>query len=269
MLPRRALVDALLVASVARDARPASAGDRVRAQTVGIDTGSPLVDPRNFGAEKGIVWGGRDRCDPTDVTCQQGGIEQASDVQAVPIAPGGLEVSDRVRFSVSIAGEGAGELEVGLFRSAAPDSVETFMRLSRGTLITASDDKPASFERSVALRVQRDKQVVLGGLKQQGGSMRLLSGQTRPQRVPVAPPTNGDDNALTHSAAGLVSVRKGGGSFEFTITTRPFPARDRDGLVIGQVVSGMELLERLNTLPTNNYNGGPMAVVRLEHATVL
>jgi hypothetical protein len=87
--------------------------------------------------------------------------------------------------------------------------------------------------------------------------------------VPVAPPTNDDVNPTSHDAAGLVSVRRGGGSFEFALTTRPCRERDRDALVIGQVTRGMELLERLNTLPSNNYDGGPLATVQVLTVTVL
>jgi len=232
--------------------------------------GSPLLDPRDpFGADKGIVWGGRDRCDPTDAACQQGGVLDTSTVQPVPATPSGVEISDRVKFTVSIAGEVAGEMVVGLFRSAAPQSVDTFVQLARGTLATAPGDAPASYARSVAKRVSKDQEVVLGVLKQQGGQTMLIAGQTRPKVVPVAALPADDANTLSHDAAGLVSMRKGGGSFEFSITTRASPNLDKELLVVGQVLEGMELIERLNTLPTNNYNSGPMATVRLERIAVL
>ena len=38
-----------------------------------------------------------------------------------------------------------------------------------------------------------------------------MSGRTKPQRFPVVPPTNDDANDLSHDAAGLLSVRRGGG----------------------------------------------------------
>lgn len=96
-------------------------------------------------------------------------------------------------------------------------------------------------------------------------------GQTRPVLVPVAPPTNADANEVRHDAAGLISVRRGGGSFAFTLTPRPNPDLDRDYIVIGQVISaqGMKLLERLNGLATNNYNRNALAKVVIERARVL
>ena len=244
--------------------------DRVRAQTVGIDTGSPLLDPRDpFGAQKGIIWGGRERRDPTDATCQQGGVEtDESSVQIKPATPAGVEITDRVRFTLSIAGENAGELQLGLWRSAAPVSVDALVQTASGTYAPTRGDAPASYERSVAVRVSRDKEVVLGALKEQGGQKILVAGQTRPKVLPVVFPSNDDANGLSHDAPGLVSVRKGGGSFEISISTRSCPSLDKELIVVGQVLEGMELLERLNTLPTNNYNAGPMATVRAERVSV-
>jgi cyclophilin family peptidyl-prolyl cis-trans isomerase len=243
----------------------------VRAQTVGIDVASPLLDPRDpFGAEKGIVWGGRDRCDPTDVGCQQGGVEGGlSEVQPSPATPEGIAVSDRVKLSLSVAGEPAGDCVIGLWGDAAPTAVQTFLQLTRGTLAPAEGDAPASYARSVMVRISKDKEVVLGQLKDKGGQTMLIAGQTRPKFVPVAPPLHDDTNPISHTQAGLVSVKRGGGSFEFSISTRAAPSLDKDELVIGQVLEGMELVERLNILPTNNYNSGPMATVRIERLAVL
>ena len=252
---RRTLLATLLPLLVTAPERAMAGGDRVTAQTVGIDVGSPLFDPRDpFGAEKGIVWGGRERCDPTDASCKQGGITDGSiGVQPAPATPEGLAVTDRIKFSVSIAGEASGELVLGLWRGAAPVSVDTFVQLARGTLAPAPGDAPASYERSVAVRVSKDRDVVLGQLKKQGGQTMLVAGQTRPKVVPVAAPLHSDANGVDHASAGLVSVRKGGGSFEFSLTSRSCPLLDKEWLVIGQVLEGMELVERLNTLPTNNY----------------
>jgi peptidyl-prolyl cis-trans isomerase B (cyclophilin B) len=88
---------------------------------------------------------------------------------------------------------------------------------------------------------------------------------------PVTPPPNDDSNAVRHDAAGLLSVRRGGGSFTFTLTPRPNPDLDLDEIVIGQVLTreGMQVLERLNALATNNYSRGALAKVVVERARVL
>ena len=307
--------------------------ERVTAQSVGIDQKNVglLADPRALVDGDGIqplIWGARERCDPTASSCKQGGVESdTGEIQPVPSREA-LSVSDRVRLEISVGGTRVGAVELGLWRSAAPTAVDTFVKLSGGRLVTNPEDEPASLERSVVARVLADRAVVLGALKVQGGSTVLMAGKTKPQRVPVLPPTTNDDTAAggSHDAAGLLSVRRGGGSFEFSLTPRanvchacnlcasracaracgtcpsllltlraseeapthgsvhgacvclhydarvpPQRALDADNVVIGQVLNaeGMAILERINTLPTDNYRSAPLATVRVERAVVL
>jgi len=254
-----------------------AASERVTAQSVGIAQNvGVLADPRSFVDGDGIqplIWGARARCDPTDAACKQGGVAtNTADVQPVP-SRSLLVVSDRVLLEISVGGEKLGVVELGLWRSAAPQAVNAFVKLCAGQLRTNPDDEPASLERSVATRVLKDRAVVLGALKNQGGSTVLIPGKTKPQRVPVTPPTTSDDTISggSHDAAGLISVRKGGGSFEFTLLPRSNVALDKENVVIGQVLNadGMAILERINTLPTDNYRSAPLATVKVERATVL
>ena len=213
-----ALLPTLLGALWNGGALPALAAQdgRITAQGVGIDQKVGLLaDPRALIDGDGVqplIWGGRDRCDPTDATCTAGGQVADAAVQPVPMTP--LEPSVKVAFDLSIAGQPAGRLSLGLDRSAGPSSVETFVRLCRGTLVSEPDDEPATFDSSRALKVERDKAVVLGDLTKKGGSLRLVSGRTKPLRVPVVPPSNDDTNSFSHNQPGLLSVRRGGGSFQ-------------------------------------------------------
>ncbi len=56
----------------------------------------------------------------------------------------------------------------------------------------------------------------------------------RMNKLFVAAPRNEDANALKH-VAGSVSIRKGGGEFEFTIAPGPSQELDEENIVIGQV----------------------------------
>lgn len=238
--------------------RPAVA-DRVTAQTVGIDSDSLL----------GIVWGGRERCDPTQTTCSKGGVSAvASAVQPVPNVE--QLVTDRVALNITVSGVPAGRITLGLWRDAAPVSVDTFVRLARGTMRNEDDEEPASLIGSGTVRVQRDRAVVLGALTRPGGSTSIVPGRARPVRTPVQPPSNKDLNQLSHSTAGLLSMPRGGGSFQFTLTPRANAALDRENIVIGQVIDqeGMEVLERLNALATNNYDQNALAVVKVSHISL-
>jgi cyclophilin family peptidyl-prolyl cis-trans isomerase len=58
-----------------------------------------------------------------------------------------------------------------------------------------------------------------------------------------------DVNSLHHDSAGLVSVRKGQKTFEFTITTGPSTSLDASNVVVGKVLSGMDVVDLLNTVP--------------------
>ena len=44
-------------------------------------------------------------------------------------------------------------------------------------------------------------------------------------------------------------MRRGGGTFDFGITTGPDPASDADYVVIGRVVDGLETVAALDALP--------------------
>ena len=68
--------------------------------------------------------------------------------------------------------------------------------------------------------------------------------------------TNDDANTLSHDRAGLLSMRRGGGSFEFGLTPAPNPALDATRLVIGEVSEdegegegGLRLVAALNAVP--------------------
>ena len=61
---------------------------------------------------------------------------------------------------------------------------------------------------------------------------------------------NSDSNSLRHDRAGLLSMPRGGGAFDFGLTLGADPSLDRDNLVVGQLLAGGDVLEALNALPT-------------------
>lgn len=254
----------LLAAAAVATSGPlwAHADGRTTAQTVGITSDSLL----------GIVWGGKSRCDPTDATCQAGGV----DAEPLPMesAPPSRAnpASERFGLDVSVGGQRVGRIALGLWAESAPASCDAFSQLARGVLISEPGDEPAKLERSAAVKIQRDQAVVLGDLKNLGGSLRLMAGRTRPVRFPVVPPRNNDaDNGLSHDRAGLLSVRRGGGAFSFVLTPKANTELDREFIVIGQILDdeGMQVLARLNQLPVNNYDQAPLASVKIDRVVPL
>ena len=263
--PRRAAFAALATVLSSQPLLPiTAAGDRSVAQSIGIDQKSAALGDLTF------VWGGAKRCDPTDPTCLQGGNELVASGAGIASVPTSSiderQITERLSFDINIANEAVGSLALGLCRPCAPGAVDAFVKLSRGQYISAEGEDPASYERSVAVKSVRDRYFVMGALKRQGGSTQIVAGVTKPQRFPCQPPKTADPpNGISHDAAGLISVRRSGGTFEFALTTRPCPELDKDNIVIGRLLDGssMELLERLNVLPTNNYNSGPLATVQV------
>lgn len=70
------------------------------------------------------------------------------------------------------------------------------------------------------------------------------------------PPTwEAQDAGLSHDQAGLVSVRKGGGAFDFSITLSPQLQLDKTSLVIGKVLEGADFLKEIEGLPVVLYPG--------------
>ena len=101
----------------------------------------------------------------------------------------------------------------------------------------ASQAEPATYDGSQIWRVIQGRRVDAGAVR---GKFALRD-------PPPTPPTEGA--ALKHSEAGLLSVRRGGGTFDFGITTGPDPASDADYVVIGRVVDGLDTLAALDALP--------------------
>lgn len=73
----------------------------------------------------------------------------------------------------------------------------------------------------------------------------------RLNKLYIVAPQNEDSNPLRHDAAGIVSVKKGGGEFEFTIAPAPNPELDEENVVIGRVLQGIEVVEALNRAPVS------------------
>lgn len=157
----------------------------------------------------------------------------------------------KVYFDISVAGRPKGRITIQLFAKQAPSSTETFMKLAKGTLKNKSGTLSASYNRSVGSRVIKDTRVYLGKLNQID-SLNQSPGIAQRQQPTVQYPFNNDENDLKHDQKGIVSIQKNG-SYEFLITDKPTPDQDdsRDRLVIGKVIDGIEVVDALVQIPTN------------------
>ena len=189
---------------------------------------------------------------------------------SLPVPPAraaaGGRITSRASLSVAIGDTAPQPLTVGLFGDEAPSSVALFEALCTGTLGSG-----LTYVGSSVSRVERDKLILGGSLA--GGSTRSVSraidrtGYVRSETLNRADEfANSDANALSHDRAGLLSMRKGGGAFEFGITPAANPALDATRIVIGEVASteddggaSIRLIAALNELPARQ----PSAVSEL------
>jgi cyclophilin family peptidyl-prolyl cis-trans isomerase len=161
-------------------------------------------------------------------------------------------ITNTASLSIAIGGEAPSVLRVGLFGDAAPKHVALFESLCAGTM------RDLTYSGSSISRIERGKIILAGSLA--GGSTRAVereidrTGYVRQKVVNRADDylIVGESNALSHDRAGLISMRRGGGAFEFAITPAANPALDAERIVIGEVVGegSAELIARLDALPT-------------------
>ena len=178
-------------------------------------------------------------------------------------------VTDRVRLEfveqVSAQESRTLPMTIGLFGKEAPDAVAIFRAACAGQLASPCptevdtstevmerskqskkaalkaclgyEAEPVTYAYSQVWSIQRGRRVDAGAVQ----------GKFAMRVAPVTPRT--EAAALTHDAAGLLSVRRGGGIFDFGLTTGPTPEYDAEYAVIGRVVDGMEALAELDALP--------------------
>ncbi|KAG8466736.1 hypothetical protein KFE25_008115 [Diacronema lutheri] len=233
---------------------PAAAVARERAQNA-----------RSFGV---ITWGGAARCDPTASGCAQNGqlrAEQFSQEPGVQMPRASVpdpraRITQRVYLHLELDRKPAGRLSLGLYGDSAPRSAANFAELCAGTLTTGAGEEPASYERSSLVRIVRGRYLVGGALTYAGGRTELGLGSARPVRLPVEPLANDEQGVGSHDVPGLLAMRRGGRSVEYTITLGDASGLDDSWAVIGQVTDAesLSLLARLDLLPVNKYDGSPL-----------
>jgi len=197
--------------------------------------------------------GGKERCDALNgIECGSGGVSSKNLV--VYEAPSiKSEVTGKVFLKISAIGKEIGTIEIELFGKDAPKSAVLFQQLCSGTY-----QDGLSYEGSQVFRVVKDRAIYLGRLAK-GAAVRTETyidniGHVRSIRVSAADRAyNADQNSIPVDRAGVLLMKKGGGSFEFLIKSAPGLDKglEEDYLVVGQVASGMDTVARLNALAVN------------------
>ena len=169
-----------------------------------------------------------------------------------------------VTLELNVARAPSAPLRIEILPENAPKSAEYFLALCRGTLRArcADYDEPGLQRAAASARAQ--ERICLD---QQGIDVNLVNSQmwrlVPDKRVdfgridssfaarepPSFPAEAGGD--LRPSQRGAVSVRRGGGAFEFTITPKTNPGLDKEELVcVGRVLDeDLPVLDALNAIP--------------------
>jgi len=188
-------------------------------------------------------------------------------IQGVNAASKGSEERES---NISKQAAGSGRIVIGLYGEDAPETVAMFKQLFAGTLVTkcqdividapiarealqkskpikqckASQTKPINLEDSSVWRIVKDELVSFGRLK---GKFQLREA-----------PGNSDTGKLSHDAVGLLTTARGGGTFDFGITSgvKGTAELDSTNIVFGKVLEGLDLVEKLNQTPVKQYAAG-------------
>ena len=143
-------------------------------------------------------------------------------------------------------------IDIGIFGNEAPSSSKVFLSVCGGE----NSWDGLSYDLAQVSRIVKDQRIDFGKFSKGRGQKQEKYidsvGKMRIRNVNVAENTaNFDENELRHISGGEVSMRRGGGSFDFTIAPRPNADLDKGNIIMGKVIEGMDVIEEINGIPTS------------------
>lgn len=159
----------------------------------------------------------------------------------------GPKVTDIVYFDITIGGEPAGRIEMGLFGKTVPRTVKNFVELAtRHATNPDAGDKLVGYKGSIFHRVINDFML-------QGGDFTKGDG-TGGESIYGA--RFEDENfKLKHYGAGWMSMANAGkdtNGSQFFITCKKTSWLDGRHVVFGKVIKGMDLVRKIESLKTDD-----------------
>ncbi|CAM9331945.1 unnamed protein product [Phaeothamnion confervicola] len=161
------------------------------------------------------------------------------------------KVTAKTYLDVTIGNDPAGRVVIGLYGDSAPSTVANFLKVVRGEY-----RGEISYDGSSVTRVESGSRIDLGKLPLGSDKYetRAIDGTGRVRRTTrnaAEDLATAEVNRLHHDRPGVVSTRIGGATFEFTIATEPNPALDKENIVFGEVLEGMDTVRKMEAVPVS------------------
>lgn len=155
----------------------------------------------------------------------------------------GPKVTDIVYFDITIGGEPAGRIEIGLFGKTVPQTVANFVELAKRQPV---DGVPQGYTGSIFHRVIADFML-------QGGDFTNFDG-TGGESI-YGKRFNDENFKLKHYGSGWLSMANAGrntNGSQFFITLKKTSWLDDKHVVFGKVINGMNVVRKIERVETDS-----------------
>jgi len=160
-------------------------------------------------------------------------------------------ITSKVSLDVSIARSKPEKVTIGLFGNDSPASTKFFLSICKGDSVNG-----LSYDGSQVSTIVKDEKIEINkfalgaNLKQE--TYKNEVGIVRIRSIDLAESAVYDDiNDLNHDSPGIVSMKRGGGNFGFTIAPKSNPELDKENIIIGKVTNGLDVINQINDIPVS------------------